>query len=610
MGDEKVSQVYQFIKGEEVMTTAKDKKSQDIYENIRIAGNNRIPREIESAYFKIIDLIFTDYKRLKWSDFSILKGMCNRCIKQDQQDWNTTFFYLGQPDLSVLESFVKDSAFVRDEVKKGNYDAIPGFAEKYAALLKSVQFHIDGNSYDLSTFKESLEATRDKTQPTTIEVLNLSVKTYNLLYNARILSLEELVKLTDEELLNIKGMKKKSAREIKTKLAKIKAKSIVKDGKISDDFALSSVERENESISYQTGFEKDYKIQSDIMIVKMGESDYYVSEKIHGGIPYFKLLECRSHTSNHFDTLETAKNEADRLRKMILSTSPNCEIVELDIENYSKTAKSLKDIKETYIDNDGQAIFGVTTKGKLRILSSEEDNQYVFIDKRIYRKKLYEKIENYAQNRECDYKKMGFELAYKVALGMSLSNLRFEIYKAKELIKSFEWDNELFAYDRLFYEAYIEGIADSIKIQKECLLIPKDWNIYFVDLSADNDTPHFNQYGSISGIGTYKMILCKKGEPLDISTKDNSILVVLIDNDTDRQAVIDEYKINNNCYFTFDVPKNKNAKKRFGNRIEYIVSSIFRLNGDSDYYGIAEDWVDTLIPYLENDEHVNLSHQL
>ena len=581
-----------------------DTSKRDIYENIKIAGNNRIPREIESAYSKIIDLLFTDYKRLKWSDFSILKGMCNRCIKQDQQDWNTTFFYLGKPDLSVLESFVKDSAFVRDEVNKGNYDAIPGFAEKYAALLKSVQFHIDSNSYDLSSFKESLEATRDKTQPTTIEVLNLSVGTYNLLYNAKILSLEELVKLTDEELLNIKGMKKKSAREIKTKLAKIK-ESIIEGGEISDDFALSNVERENESISYQTGFEKDYKIQSDIMIVKMSESDYYVSEKIHGGIPYFKLLESRSHTSNHFYTLEAAKDEADRLRKMILSTSPNCEIVELNIENYSKTAKSFTDIKETYVDNDGQVIFGVTTKGKLRILSSEEDNQYVFIDKRIYRKKLYEKIDNYAQNLECDYRKMGFELAYKVALGMSLSNLRFEIYKAKELIKSFEWDNELFACDRLFYEAYIEGITDSIKIQKECLLMPKDWNIYILDLCADNDMPHLNQYGSIPGIGTYKMILCKKGEPLDISTKDNSILVVLIENDTDRQAVIDEYKINNNCYFTFDVPKNKNAKKRFGNRIEDIVSAIFRLNGDSDYYGIAEEWVDALIPYLENDEYGN-----
>ena len=372
---------------------------------------------------------------------------------------------------------------------------------------------------------------------------------------------------------------------------------------INDDFALSNVERENESISYQTGFEKDYKIQSDIMIVKMSENDYYVSEKIHGGIPYFKLLESRSHTSNHFYTLEAAKDEADRLRKMILSTSPNCEIVELDIENYSKTAKSFTDIKETYVDNDGQVIFGVTTKGKLRILSSEEDNQYVFIDKRTYRKKLYEKIDNYAQNLECDYRKMGFELAYRVALGMSLSNLRFEIYKAKELIKSFEWDNELFAYDRLLYEAYIEGITDSIKIQKECLLMPKDWDIYILDLSADNDIPHLNQYGSIYGIGTYKIILCKKGEPITISPKDNSILVVIIDNDTDRQAVIDEYKINSNWYFTFDVPKSKNAKKRFGNRIEDIVSAIFRLNGDSDYYGIAEEWVDALIPYLENDEY-------
>lgn len=592
----------------QVLRTNEDERGalrKDIYENVKIAGNNRIPREVESAYLKIIDLLFTDYKRLKWSDFSILKGMCNRCIKQDQQDWNTTFFYLGKPDLSVLESFVKDSAFIRDEVNKGNYDAIPRFAEKYAVLLKSVRFHIDSNSYALSTFKESLEATRDKTQPTTIEVLNLSVGTYNLLYNAKILSLEELVKLTDEELLDIKGMKKKSAREIKTKLAKIKAKSIIEGSGISDDFALSSVESENESFSYQTGFEKDYKTQSDVMIVKMGESDYYVSEKIHGGVPYFKLLESRSHTSNHFYTLEAAKDEADRLRKMILSTSPNCEIVELDIENYPKTAKNFTDIKETYVDSDGQVIFGVTTEGKLRVLSSEEDNYYVFIDKRIYRKKLYEKIDKYAQNLECDYRKMGFELAYKVALDMSLSNLRFEIYKAKELIKSFEWDNELFAYDRLFYEAYIEGITDSIKIQKECLLMPKDWDIYILDLSADNDIPHLNQYGSIPGIGTYKIILCKKGESVTISQKDNSILVVIIDNDTDRQAVIDEYKINSNWYFTFDVPKSKNAKKRFGNRIEDVVSSVFRLNGDSNYHGIAEEWVDALIPYLDNDEYGN-----
>ena len=362
---------------------------------------------------------------------------------------------------------------------------------------------------------------------------------------------------------------------------------------------------ENELISYQSKFEKECKIQSDVMIVKMGESDYYVSEKIHGGVPYFKLLESRSHTSNHFYTIESARDEADRLRKKILSTNPNCEIVELNIEDYPKNAKNFTDIKETYIDNDGQVIFGITTKGKLRLLPSEEDNQYVYIDKRTYCKKLYEKIEIYAQNKECDYSKMGFELAYKVALGMPLSNLRFEIYKAKELIKSFEWDNELFAYDRLLYEAYIEGITDSIKIQKECLLIPKDWGIYILDLSSDNDIPHLNQYGSIPRIGTYKIFLYKKGEPIAISSKDNSILVILIDNGTDRQAVIDEYKINDNLYFTFDVPKNKKAKKRFGDRIEDIVSSIFQLNGDSSYYGIAEEWVDSLIPYLDNNESSN-----
>ena len=50
----------------------------------------------------------------------------------------------------------------------------------------------------------------------------------------------------------------------------------------------------------------EHKSPSDLMIVKITDSDYYVSEKKKGAEVYRKLLVDRNETSMHFDTYDKA----------------------------------------------------------------------------------------------------------------------------------------------------------------------------------------------------------------------------------------------------------------------------------------------------------------
>ena len=77
----------------------------------------------------------------------------------------------------------------------------------------------------------------------------------------------------------------------------------------------------------------------DIMIVKMEENDYYVSTKIKGKKPYPKFLLERSKISKHFSSLEKAYEHACILKENLSSSSPNCEIIEINIEDFSKKRK-------------------------------------------------------------------------------------------------------------------------------------------------------------------------------------------------------------------------------------------------------------------------------
>lgn len=107
-------------------------------------GTSAIPDRLSKSYRFTIAAMFSDYSLICADDISCLMEMCNRCIKHDQNDWKTTFEYLGSPALSTLQSFVSDAGKLRDSIRDGSHDGVIPFREKYQEILLSMLKKIGG----------------------------------------------------------------------------------------------------------------------------------------------------------------------------------------------------------------------------------------------------------------------------------------------------------------------------------------------------------------------------------------------------------------------------------------------------------------------------------
>ena len=85
--------------------------------------------------------------------------------------------------------------------------------EKFLGLVEMTQ--------DINIEKEYVEVEENKFENTTIEELDLSVRSYNCLKRANISTILELTQKTEEEMIKVKNLGKKSLKEIKDKLAEI-----------------------------------------------------------------------------------------------------------------------------------------------------------------------------------------------------------------------------------------------------------------------------------------------------------------------------------------------------------------------------------------------------
>ena len=70
-----------------------------------------------------------------------------------------------------------------------------------------------------STVVEKAEAQRDKVLEMTIEELDLSVRSFNCLKRANINTVEDLISKTQDEMMKVRNLGRKSLEEVMNKLA-------------------------------------------------------------------------------------------------------------------------------------------------------------------------------------------------------------------------------------------------------------------------------------------------------------------------------------------------------------------------------------------------------
>ena len=147
-----------FVRNAWLMRKA-DKHKLPLYGNSYF-GRWDIRPNLQDEYLRVISALYKKPDIIAPEDISILKGMCNRCLRRDQWDWFTTYTYLGCPERDCLRRFVLESAHIRDELRIGNRNNLKEFGKRYQAMLASMQFFIRKlhgiDALDISMPPESL----------------------------------------------------------------------------------------------------------------------------------------------------------------------------------------------------------------------------------------------------------------------------------------------------------------------------------------------------------------------------------------------------------------------------------------------------------------------
>lgn len=138
-------------------------------------------------------------------------------------------------------------------------------------------------------------------------------------------------------------------------------------------------------------------------------------------------------------------------------------------------------------DQDGIPILRITSRKAKVIHDSEEDELYKYIDRERYEAAINERlaVEKALVDAEFDYFHIGKADGYRVALDCALHRIRYEIFKARSILDSYDdYPNkrELYYDDERFYRGYAEALRDAMEIQRGCVLQPCEWVIHAVDL--------------------------------------------------------------------------------------------------------------------------------
>ncbi|MBO5224530.1 MAG: hypothetical protein J6C23_08480 [Clostridia bacterium] len=336
---------------------------------------------------------------------------------------------------------------------------------------------------------------------------------------------------------------------------------------------------------------KSGKFQSDIMIVKMNEFNYYVSEKIKGGVLYLKLLRARARTSTHYTTLKEATDVAEKLRQKIIDTSPDCEIVQVNFADYTDKYAT----GEPIIDNHGNNLGVVVDNKKIRIRYQPQDEKYRLIDINGYRKEIEARFDFYKE-KEFSFYNEGAKEAYLYAIDTSLAYLRFEIYKAEELIKSFDWDKELFACDIERYTGYIDAINNAIEIQKKYKLASvRHWFVHTADVRTCHEQLSLPKSIMIGTSFNCAVLEREANSDFGKSKGGSEIFVVFADKNADVAKLTEELGLNDSLDYTFVYGCNDVIKKNFEQFITARIEKYYTLDKGDPSTAIKSKWVPALV---------------
>lgn len=293
------------------------------------------------------------------------------------------------------------------------------------------------------------------------------------------------------------------------------------------------------------------KCISDVMIVKMSDNDYYVSEKIQGKPVHKGFLNGRSLESRHFDNVSDARQYAQNILVKLNIEHDMSRIVEIDYEmyldrDYDDYIKAVSDSSvELLCDNYGLILGTVNVKGNVTLLFRQEDLEYRYIDIEKYTKRIDEKIET-AKQLKLDFYNEGKIRGYLLAKERSFPKLHYEIYVSENFIKEKrEEDNELYECDIQYSLGYIDAIKECIELQKQSKIQQQQLGVHIINLQNNFPLDGVKRNGKISGLGEYRIYIHQTKEEFESACKNEKdklvqlIFVRKINEDSEEDERID-----------------------------------------------------------------------
>ncbi len=269
-----------------------------------------------------------------------------------------------------------------------------------------------------------------------------------------------------------------------------------------------------------------------VLCVEDGE-DYYIAFATPQDEISSLFLRKASSESAHFQTSEELQKAVETFRS-INERKYQIEIVSIDMTEFMNQEYEAAHKKHIIEDQEGYPVICIDAKGKKTFPMREEDVAYRLVDKMKYQPVMEQLIAKETDwlSDELDYYHIGKAHGYEVALDCDAPHVRYEIFKARDVIESYHQIpelEELHAEDEKYYLGYIDAMMDALTVQSECVFQECQWAIDIVDLRTKIFlTKKQESSGHIPELGQYFVRIHNEIPTLDFNDDCRHIVIALV----------------------------------------------------------------------------------
>lgn len=373
-----------------------------------------------------------------------------------------------------------------------------------------------------------------------------------------------------------------------------------------NDTTLKVIQRNGEALDDGSSSTKKLGVRPAIWIKTTPEQPVYEIEEENTDLPVKKVLIVKDKDvfflvfvsdrdviqsnrikndgkkTTRYTTLSGIK-DAIKTFKTVNANKYRIEEIYIDLAELEKKEKEIASRRYELHDKEGKVLVYFDFAGKSTFPWREEDFECRLINKVKYNsiiKPLIE-IEEARLQSDFDYYYIGTSDGYRVALDCDAPHIRFEIFKAENVIKDFEEQSkivDIYTEEIKYHQGYIAAMENALNIQHGCVWEEKPWSLSIVDLrKKDPNVNQFDSDGYVKGLGDYKLRIYNEIPTLDYDDGSAHVVLAYVDKDSDEWKHRDtEISLNSNDNVLFSFGNSVETRITSSNLTQFAVNLIIK----------------------------------